>query len=428
MEAAESLSLREGIVAPPSAESDAVRQMVLSVGIPLVEGAETAKEYAIGLLKLTAEVEHALMVQYLYAAFSLKDKRRVLAIAVQEMGHLTTIQNLLLLLGGRDAIYMQRDLIREGSEQNPIPFVLEPISKVSLAKYVAAEKPATVPPDMEAKVAELVQLAEADAGVETHRVGIIFELLKWVFLPPETEGEDIDFALLAPLPEKPHLSDQDLQDHLQDVPMFEALAVEEWEVFDEDVILPTVRTRAEALDALDKIARQGEGLSNGGPSHFTEFMAIVASFEAGNISVKPVPKAPTLGAGPGQPILHPYSRLWCEVFNWQYNLLVLSIYHALITARPNDGSEALRAGLTRTALFSMRQVIDPLAVLITSLPLNTDGGAGRAGPTFDLDASILESNSEPDLVAQHIRMLDALTSVYGAIELSPDFTSFPAHA
>jgi hypothetical protein len=30
--------------------------------------------------------------------------------------------------------------------------VLEPISKVSLAKYVAAEKPATVPPELEAKV------------------------------------------------------------------------------------------------------------------------------------------------------------------------------------------------------------------------------------------------------------------------------------
>lgn len=98
VEAAESLSLREAIVAPPAvAESDAVRQMVLRVGIPLVEGAVTAKEYAIGLLKLTAEVEHALMAQYLYAAFSLPNEQgpdlinchqRVMAIAIQEMGTL----------------------------------------------------------------------------------------------------------------------------------------------------------------------------------------------------------------------------------------------------------------------------------------------------------------------------------------------------
>ena len=426
-EALERLASREAAIVPPElAERDAVRRMVLSVGIPLVEGAETAKDYAIGLLKLTAEVEHALMVQYLYAAFSLQDNRRVLAIATQEMGHLTTIQNLLLLLGGRDAIYMQRDLIREVSEHNPIPFVLEPVSKVSLAKYVAAEKPATVPPELQAKVDELVQLAEADAGVETNRVGVIFELLKWVFQPPGAVDGDIDFAEFAPLPEKPHLSDEDLLDHVQDLPLFEAIA-DEWKADGQGVILDPVHTRADALEVLDQIARQGEGLTDGEASHFSEFMAIVASFEAGNVSVKSMPKAPTLDAGPGQPISHLYSKLWCEVFNLQYELLVLTIYHALVTPRPNDGSEALRAGLASEAIRRMRTVIHPLADIITSLPLNEDGGTEKAGPTFSLDASILESNKESDLVAQHIRMLDALLNLYVAIESSPDFASFPDH-
>jgi Ferritin-like len=72
------------------------------------------------LLESAAEIEHALMVQYLYAAYSLKNKEEVtdaaqkkvlnegsatswpnilLGIAREEMGHLLTVQNLLLAMG-----------------------------------------------------------------------------------------------------------------------------------------------------------------------------------------------------------------------------------------------------------------------------------------------------------------------------------------
>jgi Ferritin-like len=416
-------------------EREAMRRLVLRVGVPVVEGAASAKEYAIGLLKLAAEVEHALLVQYLYAAFSLPNETapdsvnyhlRLMVIAIQEMGHLMTVQNLLLLLGGRDGFYMQRDLIRENSEKNPIPYVLEPISKASLAKYVAAEKPAQVPLEIKEKVDELVALAEHDSGVETHRVGVLYELLKWIFKSPD-DAEPIDFSSLAPLPAKPHITDADLQENLLVAPKFEALR-EEWGVHVEDVILEPVHTVAEVRDVLDGIARQGEGLTNGGPSHFTEFMAIVAAFEAGIISVKSMPKAPSLineGAGL---ISHPYTRLWAEVFNSQYNLLVLAIYHALVTPRPDDESQGLRSALAKTSIRSMRRVIHPLADLISSLPLRADGGPDKAGPSFALEASILNSNNDVALVAQHIRMLDGLKSLYSAIESSPDFPSFPNHA
>ena len=438
LSAEESLTIARAAAPAPVTEREAVRRIVLRVGIPVVEGATTAKEYAIGLLNLAAEVEHALMAQYLYAAFSLPDElasdsvnyhTRLMIIAIQEMGHLTTVQNLLLLLGGRDAFYMQRDLIREDSEKNPIPLVLEPISKASLAKYVAAEKPAQVPAELAAKVDELVALAEQDAGVETHRVGVIFELLKWIFKPPNGSPEPIDFSAYAPLPAKPHITDADLQEHLIDVPKFEALR-EEWGVDHDDIILQPVHTVSEAREILDEVARQGEGLTNGGPSHFTEFMAIVAAFEAGIISVRSMPKAPTLSNDDetGELISHPYTRLWVEVFNSQYNLLVLAIYHALVTARPDDGSQGLRARLARISLHSMRRVIHPLANLISSLPLRADGGEAKAGPTFDLDPSILNSNNDADLAAQHIRMLDGLKSLYTAIESSSDFASFPSHA
>ncbi len=82
----------------------------------------TWRDHLLMLLSFGATVEHCLMVQYLYAAYSLRtdepDKRRrkiierwrasILAVAKEEMGHLLTVQNLRLLLGstveiGRDS-------------------------------------------------------------------------------------------------------------------------------------------------------------------------------------------------------------------------------------------------------------------------------------------------------------------------------------
>jgi Ferritin-like len=419
-------------------DRDVVREMLLRVGIPVVEGVGTAREFAIELLKLAAEVEHALMVQYLYAATSIPDQpepdsvnyhEKLMDVVVQEMGHLATIQNLLLLLGGRKAFYMQRDVMREASEKNPIPFVLEPVNKTSLATYVAAEKPAQVPPELEAQVDELVRLAEKEAGVDTHRVGAIYELLRWMFTPLEEASKGIDFAALAPLPANPHFSDADLQD-LSEVTRYEALT-DEWQVFEEDVILATAHTTAEARDAIDRIAEQGEGLTDRSRSHFAEFMEMVAAFEAGKISVKPIAKSPTLDAHEGQGsevISHRYTQLWGEVFSLQYSLLVLTIYHTLVTPRPSDGSAGLRGTLASLALRGMRRVIGPVSALIASLPLRADGSSDKAGPPYDLDASILQSDADHDLVAQHIRMIDRLATVYSAIESSPDFPSHLDHA
>src|SRR3954468_13476877 len=67
------------------------------------------REYAVFLLHVAAEIEHALMIQYLYAAYSLggsglsTDQQAlaghwrtvILGIAKEEMGHFVTVQNLL---------------------------------------------------------------------------------------------------------------------------------------------------------------------------------------------------------------------------------------------------------------------------------------------------------------------------------------------
>ena len=71
------------------------------------------RDYAIFLLRTAAEVEHSLMAQYLFAAYTLggpgvpdgsreradRWQETILGIAKEEMGHLITVQNLLTALG-----------------------------------------------------------------------------------------------------------------------------------------------------------------------------------------------------------------------------------------------------------------------------------------------------------------------------------------
>lgn len=403
------------------------------VGIPVVEEAETAREVALTLLGVAAEVEQALMVQYIYAGVSvssdpgpdgLNHRQGLLRIAVQEMGHLATVQNLLLLLGGPDAFHLERDVLRLKSDENPIPFVLEPISASSIATYVVAEMPAEVPPGLADRVDELVELAEQTAGDDLHRVGVIYELLLFMF----GANTSVDFAALAPLPDPPTLTDDDLQDPAT-VARYEGHR-EEWGVDQDDIILPTITTLEQARRALAAIAAQGEGLQDLASSHFGAFMQLDQAFNAGNVTVRPMATAPTVDAAapaPATPITHSYTRLWAQVFNAQYELLVITLYQAFGTPRAEGGDGDRRGQLASLAIRAMRTVILEVADLIAELPLRADG-SGAAGPPFALDPALLESNDDAHLTALQLGLLDQLVLFYGAIEADPAFPDHPDHA
>jgi hypothetical protein len=106
------------------------------------------------LLREAAEVEHGLMLQYLYAAFSIKERYQpligfgapestsLLGVAIQEMQHLGAVNRLLVALGS--CPHLDRQDFPYEPEIYPFPFVLESISRHSLAKYVYTEGPASV--------------------------------------------------------------------------------------------------------------------------------------------------------------------------------------------------------------------------------------------------------------------------------------------
>ncbi len=65
------------------------------------------EEELVQLLLEAAEIEHGLMLQYLYAAYSLKEliiQGTLRTIAIEEMGHFITVQNLLAACGAKPLV------------------------------------------------------------------------------------------------------------------------------------------------------------------------------------------------------------------------------------------------------------------------------------------------------------------------------------
>src|SRR6266481_3076415 len=107
----------------------------------------TWKDHLVMLLHIGAEIEHSLMVQYLYAAYSLGGEQvpprhrnrvrhwqaSVLAVAKEEMGHFLTVQNILTLIGA--PINLNREDLPWDVPFYPFPFRLEPLSMESVACY-----------------------------------------------------------------------------------------------------------------------------------------------------------------------------------------------------------------------------------------------------------------------------------------------------
>jgi hypothetical protein len=103
----------------------------------------------IRLLRQATEIEHALMVQYLYGAFSVKpqysgivgsglpNSNDMLGVSAMEMQHLRDVNSLLIALGAGP------NLMRQGfpfdPEVYPFEFNLEPLTEASVAKYVYCE-------------------------------------------------------------------------------------------------------------------------------------------------------------------------------------------------------------------------------------------------------------------------------------------------
>src|SRR6266478_1764979 len=104
----ESRRSRHLMFSSPSTRALFTSQTAKADAVPVHDPPLSPRDDAVFLLNIAAEVEHALMVQYLFAAYSLRDPSQfagdkaalvhewrgaIAMVAREEMGHLVTVQN-----------------------------------------------------------------------------------------------------------------------------------------------------------------------------------------------------------------------------------------------------------------------------------------------------------------------------------------------
>lgn len=402
-------------------------------------------DYVVFLLHVAAEIEHALMVQYLYGAYSLggpqvPEQHReavrewqttILGIAKEEMGHLITVENLLRLIGG--PLNFEREDYPFRSDFYPFTFTLERLSLDSLAKYVYAEMPEKEKwedPDKQ----EIIERAEkANEGQPLNRVGKLYSLLIELF------RSDDPFYLRE-------------RDILADSLVFQA-SWDEWgrgyrdgqrgqsggpERGTPDLLIKAMGTRDKAVAGLEAVAEQGEAPASQDPeeeSHFTRFLRIYKEFKAATgdgtwSPARPVPKNPRIAGEPSSTddpetldvnarvapdfcvdeIRDPEAIGWAHLFNLRYRMLLVNLMHALDVEGPMSQTGALTPrGLLVNRTFGEMYNLRSIAGILVQLPRLKGGDPcqSAAGPVFDMPYTLSLPEREPNRWRLHRDLIEA---------------------
>lgn len=402
--------------------------------VQLTPTPRSAVEEAKVLLHIAAEVEGALLAEYLYAAYSILPGVIVSPpttpiplssddwydlirdIAKQEMGHLITVQNLLLSLG--DLPHLDRENFPLNSDLYPFPFELQSLGLDFLSRSVTAEAPGVIPPSDVADYNEAAKRAGA-LGLKISRVGKIYERLYFLFKDsdaPQGPWNDV----LNPFPDWPswHISDavlgfnQDRQAQPSEWRGDDATVPPDTAIY----VLP-VADKNSARQAIWRVAQQGEGSppASGADTHFEKFLRIYREFRvysshpnlpamARNQAINPTTIAGTTGF-----ISDPVTLLWAQLANTRYQMLLMDIVLALSVGNLGSvtGTTATRRDFIAWAIgVEMLGGLKKLAEELRSMPM-TQGSSGSllAGLPFELPNMDL-----PATVPEQVKRLRELVS------------------
>jgi Ferritin-like len=342
------------------------------------------------LLCQGAELEHGLMCEYLYAAFSLKSRagpglrddqveaverwrQVVFAIAREEMLHWAVVQNLLTAVGS--APYVSRPHMPHQAKGYPpgVQLRLLPFGEAALQHFVYLERP------------EDVQRADAE-GFEPAGPP-----------PPPMRPEEIvprgqDWATQGHLYRAverglTHLADKLGEDRLFIGPAFQQA--------DETAFgWPDLRPITDlegANRALERIVEQGEGATGDwAAAHYGRFLGVLGEYLAmrtqdpGFEPAHPVVAAGMRGVEGIEPdvyITDPATGGCSDLFNAVYELVLQMIARYFAFGHETPGQRQVLAGAAVGLMFG---AIKPLGLLLASLPVGPDHPGVTAGVNFQL--------------------------------------------
>jgi len=342
------------------------------------------------LLSQGAELEHALMCQYLYAAFSLRTavgpgvraeqlaaverwQRLILEIAGQEMMHWAVVQNILTAVGS--APYVSRPHMPNHAMGYPpeVQLCLLPFGETALEHFVYLERP------------EGMELADAEIFEHPGPAPAPMRIDEIVprgqqFSTQGTLYRSIE-AGLARLAEKLG------EDRLFIGPAFHQADEATFRWPD----LTPITSLQGANQALERIVEQGEGATGDWETaHYGRFLRALNELRAMKKEDPEFdPAHPVVAAGmravegiePDVYITDPTTGACSDLFNSVYELLLQMI--ARYFAFGHETSQQ-REVLAHAAVGLMFRAIKPLGLLLARLPVGPEHPGATAGANFQL--------------------------------------------
>jgi CDGSH-type Zn-finger protein/truncated hemoglobin YjbI len=342
------------------------------------------------MLCQAAELEHGIMCQYLYAAFSLKQsedeglspeevqavqrwRKRISHVATQEMLHLALVQNLLAAIGG--APHLSRPNFPHPASHYPagVHLALLPFGEPALRHFMFLERP------------EGMDLDDAEGMAAYGRA-----------TPAMQQGEIVprsqDFKTVGHLYRSIEAGIAHLAGKFGERRLFvgppRAQATRQYFSWPELVAVTDV---ASAQRAIDEILEQGEGpRGHWKDAHFGQFVEILDEYTTlrdANPAFDPVRPVVTVNVRPserdtGVPLVtDPLTRQVMDLFNVSYEALLLMLQRFFAHTEETDAQLKALADATVALMF---QAIKPIGDLVTTLPAGPDYPARTAGPSFEL--------------------------------------------
>jgi hypothetical protein len=349
------------------------------------------REALIYMLCEAAELEHGIMCQYLFAAFSLKQsedegltaeqleavtrwRRAIAHVATEEMLHLALVQNVLAAVGA--APHLTRPNLPAPAHHYPagVNLTLVPFGERALQHFIFLERPEGMALEgargIDAPLHEAVPLmAEGDIVPQLQDFATVGHLYRSIEQGLAHLADKLGERYLFVGPPRAQATSADFR----------------WPE------LVAVTDGASARRALDTILEQGEGARGHWESaHFGQFVQILDEYRQmrrahpGFDPVRPVLFATVRRCerDDSVPLIGDRVTSLCtDLFNVSYEVLLqlLERYFA-----HTEETDAQLGTLADAAVTLMAGVLRPLGDVITTLPVGPDHPGRTAGPSFEL--------------------------------------------
>jgi hypothetical protein len=349
---------------------------------------EHRKELAF-LLSLAAELEHSLMCQYLYAAFSLRTepgegltpeqleaverwRTVILRVSAEEMLHWALVQNLLIAIGSAPFVSRPHFPHQGGGYPPEIQLRLLPFGDDALQHFLYLERPE--------------DLEIPDGACFTVAGPAPTPMTAGELLPRgqhfTTQGE-LYRAIEAGL--------SSLADKLGEQRLFIGPAFHQSASTTTWPDLQPITDVDGACQAIERIVEQGEGARGDWDSaHYGRFLAVQTEYRAALAAdpdfrpAHPVVAADVRGVEGAQPevvITDPVTAAASDIFNAVYDLILQMIARYFAFGHETDAQRQVLASAGIGLMFS---AIKPLGLLLASLPVGPAHPGATAGANFQL--------------------------------------------